>query len=99
MTARRLRSDLQKQESCEPRHTISDTVSSMCGIGAARRWIKKQFQQAVAAAAETRLLPRLLFNVIPKGLFKGWRRKLEPGTTAVLNDIQFAQSWRACRKI
>ena len=40
----RIESDIKKLVSFRTRHTLSDTVSSTTGIGAARRWIKKSFK-------------------------------------------------------
>ena len=39
----RLRSDVKTLADFGTRHTLSDTVSDTRGIGAARRWIKSQF--------------------------------------------------------
>ncbi|MBW3544026.1 MAG: M28 family metallopeptidase [Bacteroidetes bacterium] len=41
----RIEKDIQKLVSFGTRHTLSDTVSSTRGIGAARRWIKAEFEQ------------------------------------------------------
>ena len=41
----RLRNDIQTLVNFGTRHTLSDTVSETRGIGAARRWIKKEFEQ------------------------------------------------------
>jgi hypothetical protein len=41
----RLRNDVKTLASFGTRHTLSDTISETRGIGAARRWIKKQFDQ------------------------------------------------------
>lgn len=40
----RLEFDIRKLANFGTRHTLSDTVSDVKGIGAARRWIKKQFE-------------------------------------------------------
>ena len=40
----RIESDIKKLVSFGTRHTLSDTISSTTGIGAARRWIKKSFK-------------------------------------------------------
>ncbi len=39
----RIQSDIEKLVSFGTRHTLSDTVSATRGIGAARRWIKSEF--------------------------------------------------------
>ena len=41
----RLREDVKTLADFGTRHTLSDTVSNTRGIGAARRWIKQQFDQ------------------------------------------------------
>lgn len=40
----RIEQDIRKLVSFGTRHTLSDTVSETRGIGAARRWIKKEFE-------------------------------------------------------
>src|SRR5882672_3043132 len=45
VSARRLESDIRKLVSFGTRHTGSDTLSSTRGIGAARRWIKSEFDR------------------------------------------------------
>lgn len=44
VSAERLKKDVQVLVDFETRHTFSDTVSDKRGIGAARRWIKKEFE-------------------------------------------------------
>ena len=44
-SADRIREDLEKLVSFGTRHTLSDTVSGERGIGAARRWIKAEFER------------------------------------------------------
>jgi len=41
----RIQADIEKLVSFGTRHTLSDTVSNERGIGAARRWIKKSFEE------------------------------------------------------
>lgn len=41
----RIKQDLEKLVSFGTRHTLSDTVSTKRGIGAARRWIKEEFER------------------------------------------------------
>lgn len=43
-SAERLERDIQKLVGFGTRHTLSDTVSETRGIGAARRWIKSEFE-------------------------------------------------------
>ena len=45
VSAERLEADVQKLVSFGTRHTQSDTVSQTRGIGAARRWIKSEFDK------------------------------------------------------
>ncbi len=45
----RLRSDVRTLADFGTRHTLSDTLSQTRGIGAARRWIKSEFEKTAAA--------------------------------------------------
>lgn len=47
-SADRLRSDVEKLVSFGTRHTLSETESDTQGIGAARRWIKNEFERISA---------------------------------------------------
>ncbi|MEI6859098.1 MAG: M28 family metallopeptidase [Shewanella sp.] len=47
-SANRLRSDIEKLVSFGTRHTLSETQSDTQGIGAARRWIKAEFERISA---------------------------------------------------
>ncbi len=49
ISAERLESDISKLAGFGTRHTLSDTVSQTRGIGAARRWIKSEFDKISAA--------------------------------------------------
>jgi len=62
VSAQRIRSDLAMLESFETRHSNSDTVSSTRGIGAARRWIKSQFEQTRVATGGVLRPEFFLFN-------------------------------------
>ncbi|NNM23055.1 MAG: M28 family peptidase [Flavobacteriaceae bacterium] len=44
VSANRIEADITKLAGFGTRHTLSDTVSSTRGIGAARRWIKQEFE-------------------------------------------------------
>lgn len=44
-SAARIEQDIQKLVSFGTRHTLSDTVSESRGIGAARRWIRQEFEE------------------------------------------------------
>lgn len=45
ISAERIQSDIKTLTEFGTRHTLSDTVSKKQGIGAARRWIKAEFEQ------------------------------------------------------
>lgn len=45
VSAERIKKDVTTLANFGTRHTLSDTVSKTRGIGAARRWIKKEFQK------------------------------------------------------
>ena len=45
ISAERIKSDIKTLTEFGTRHTLSDTVSKKRGIGAARRWIKAEFEQ------------------------------------------------------
>ena len=44
ISAQRLEKDVRTLVGFGTRHTLSDTLSEKRGIGAARRWIKKEFE-------------------------------------------------------
>jgi len=52
ISADRIQSDIEKLVSFGTRHTLSDTVSDTRGIGAARRWIKSEFESISEACGE-----------------------------------------------
>ena len=45
ISAERIETDIKKLVGFGTRHTLSDTVSNTRGIGAARRWIKSEFDK------------------------------------------------------
>lgn len=49
VSAERIESDITKLANFGTRHTLSDTVSKTRGIGAARRWIKSEFEKTSSA--------------------------------------------------
>jgi hypothetical protein len=49
VSAKRIESDITKLVSFGTRHTLSDTTSQTTGIGAARRWIKAEFERISAS--------------------------------------------------
>jgi hypothetical protein len=44
VSSKRIEKDITKLVSFGTRHSLSDTLSKTRGIGAARRWIKKEFE-------------------------------------------------------
>ncbi len=48
VSADRLRADVTRLVGFGTRHTLSDTVSAARGIGAARRWVKAEFERISA---------------------------------------------------
>ncbi len=48
VSAKRIKTDIEKLVSFGTRHTLSDTKSDTRGIGAARRWIKAEFERISA---------------------------------------------------
>ena len=51
VSAERIEKDIRTLVDFGTRNTLSDTVSSTRGIGAARRWIKKEFQNISSECA------------------------------------------------
>lgn len=49
VSAERIKTDITKLANFGTRHTLSDTISQTRGIGAARRWIKNEFDQISSA--------------------------------------------------
>lgn len=62
----RLAGDIQSLANFGTRHTLSDTASATRGIGAARLWVKSQFEQA-ARASEGRMSVALDEFDVPQG--------------------------------
>lgn len=46
ISAKKIKATIEKLAGFGTRHTLSDTVSDVRGIGAARRWIKSEFERA-----------------------------------------------------
>ncbi len=65
VSAARIQSDIQTLVDFGTRHTLSDTVSAIRGIGAARRWIKGEFERISDACGSC--------------LEVSYQRTLEPG--------------------
>lgn len=66
VSADRIKQDVQTLVDFGTRHTLSDTVSSTRGIGAARRFIKKEFDQ-ISSACGSCLEVFYQHNFFPKG--------------------------------
>ena len=52
VSADRIEADITKLTDFGTRHTLSDTVSQTRGIGAARRWIKNEFEETSTACGD-----------------------------------------------
>lgn len=66
VSAERIEADVLKLAGFGTRHTLSDTVSQTRGIGAARRWIKAEFEKT-SAACNTCLEVSYQKNLVKKG--------------------------------
>ncbi|MGB5556199.1 MAG: peptidase M28, partial [Flavobacteriaceae bacterium] len=49
VSAERIKADVTQLTNFGTRHSLSDTVSQTRGIGAARRWIKSEFEKTSSA--------------------------------------------------
>lgn len=52
VSATRIKQDITSLVNFGTRHTLSDTLSNKTGIGAARRWIKKSFENTAASCGD-----------------------------------------------
>ena len=66
VSAQRIEADITTLANFGTRHTLSDTVSQTRGIGAARRWIKAEFDQ-ISQDCNNCLEVFYQSNFIPKG--------------------------------
>lgn len=66
ISAERIKNDIQTLVDFGTRHTLSDTVSETRGIGAARRWIKKEFE-SISSNCNGCLQVFYQNNFVPKG--------------------------------
>lgn len=66
ISEQRLRSDVKTLADFGTRHTLSDTISNTRGIGAARRWIKSQFD-AISKDCNNCLKVFYQSNLVEKG--------------------------------
>src|SRR5687768_13932358 len=66
VSVERLEADIRRLASFGTRHTLSDTMSSSRGIGAARRWIYDQFNK-ISTACNGCLEVSYQYNLVPGG--------------------------------
>ena len=66
VSAERIQADITKLANFGTRHTLSDTVSETRGIGAARRWIKSEFDK-ISADCGNCLEVSFQRNFVPEG--------------------------------
>jgi Zn-dependent M28 family amino/carboxypeptidase len=78
-SARRIEADIRTLVGFGTRHTLSDTVSTTRGIGAARRWIKAEFDR-ISAACGGCLEVRYVSEIVPP------QRRI-PDATNVVNVL------------
>ena len=64
-SAGRIEKDIRKLVSFGTRHTLSDTISQTRGIGAARRWIKSEFE-TISTNCNNCLEVSFQRNLVPK---------------------------------
>ena len=64
-SAKNLEKDIRKLVSFGTRHTLSDTISKTRGIGAARRWIKSEFE-TISKSCNNCLEVSYQRNLVPK---------------------------------
>ena len=61
VSAERIEKDITKLANFGTRHTLSDTISETRGIGAARRWIKSEFDK-ISSECKNCLNVKILLN-------------------------------------
>ncbi len=82
VSADRIAADIRTLVSFGTRHTLSDTMSDTRGMGAARRWIKREFE-SISAACGGCLEVSYVSEVFPAG-----SRRLRPDAeTEIINVI------------
>jgi len=64
ISANNIRTSVEKLAAFDTRHTLSDTMSETRGIGAARRWIKSEFEK-YAQEAEGRMSVDFFGTIVP----------------------------------
>ncbi len=78
-SAQRIKTDIEKLVSFGTRHTLSDTTSESRGIGAARRWIKSEFENISSACNDCL---EVSYN---NGLIKSGESRRIPEDTWIVN--------------
>lgn len=81
VSSERIQNDIEKLVSFGTRHTLSDTVSETRGIGAARRWIKTEFEN-ISEACNDCLEVRY-----QKGMVKAEDSRRIPEDTWIVNVV------------
>jgi len=81
VSSQRIQQDIEKLVSFGTRHTLSDTVSQTRGIGAARRWIKSEFDRISADCGDC------LEVSFHKGLIKAGESRRIPEDTWLVNTM------------
>ena len=81
ISADRIQKDIEKLVSFGTRHTLSDTTSQTRGIGAARRWIKSEFD------AISKSCNNCLDVSFHKGLVKAGESRRIPDDTWIVNVL------------
>ncbi|MBT8232348.1 MAG: M28 family peptidase [Saprospiraceae bacterium] len=81
VSAERIQGDIEKLVSFGTRHTLSDTVSNERGIGAARRWIKSEFE-SISESCDNCLEVKY-----HKGLVKEGESRRIPTETWIVNVL------------
>ena len=81
VSADRIQKDIEKLVSFGTRHTLSDTVSETRGIGAARRWIKSEFDKISQDCGGC------LEVSFHKGLVKAGESRRIPNDTWIVNTM------------
>ncbi len=81
VSSERIQTDIEKLVSFGTRHTLSDTVSQTRGIGAARRWIKSEFDRISSDCGNC------LEVSFHKGLVKAGESRRIPEDTWIVNTM------------
>jgi len=88
VSADRIQTDIEKLVSFGTRHTLSDTTSVTRGIGAARRWIKSEFEK-ISAECDGCLEVSYLSGIVPEG-----ESRRIPVATNVVNVLAIKRGTR-----